>query len=779
MYCSDPENTFQINQCPINKHNLAAMLCLFAGEHATPSGLGAAAQTAEPEQASPAMGQVAASKGASSAQRPTSAGKGRSKKPLLTATGNPTSAEAKAPPKGTQMPPSPFAAAAGTSRPDSSSAAQKVASPPNASSRSLSQSASFPSRGTGSLPLTVAPSTTSPRVPSQALTYPTRGPQSLQAGPQSPTRGPLSPPRGPLSPPRGPQSATRAPQSPTRAPMLSVTRSKRGPHSPPAQPTLTEQPSSNSRLTLRPSSSDASKEPSAAQIENTTAAGKVSSQHIRDQSQTQAASDRQNPSKHRRLVKAGSMVKETAAEAPAAAPASTEARPVVKPAAVGGLAFVPLPKPKPVEKLPTEEELRLADEEAPYQQEPFGTGRFSTAPAGRFGSAPSSRAAPVLGSAAQLLRAGEFASNQPHTASNAHRAVSHMTESHSARCHLSPSEANIRPQSGYRVSTSPLSPAQSEADQDVSQGPVSTAPGNHASGASQPHSPLSWPMGHSPWAPAQQPQTGQPAAAPATLDKAQSDTAAAVEQPQASQHLSQQGKAEGKQLPGEGQSHGSMLSSRQSASASQRQQDRHGERPFGFTTFTAEAGVTTQSSKSQSQACNELGTLQSHGSPQIPGDRPQGAPQDPRKHSVSLLLHPEGSHQQGHQYDQGTSEQQPHQPGSSQQQIQGKSRQQPRDLHGSSRQDSRHRSQSQGSQAFSEAPDQAMSFGMKRSVPACAEPEMLRMKLQYRWGLGSFSGGYLDLQAFIWSTDTVGRSWNAAGKVCCLMSCISVSYSAF
>ena len=770
-------------------------LRLDAGEHVTPSGLVEEDQTAEAEQASPAKGQVAAPKHVSSAHRFTSAGKGCSKEPLLTATGNPAPEEAKALPKGSQLLPSPFAAAAGTSQPDSSSAAQKAASLPKpsaAASGSPSHSLRLPSSGAESVPLAVASSITSPRAASQALTSPTRGPQSPQRGPQSPQKGPqspqsvpqsppwepLSPPRkiqspqrGPQSPPRGPQSPQRRPQSPPRAPLSSHMRSERGLTSTPAPPTLTELLPTRS-LPLRHSSSDASrpaKELSAAQADVIPAKGKVSSL-TSYQSQTQPASDRQNPLKRKRLVKAGSMVNKRVAEAPAAAPASAVAKPLVKPAAVGGLASVPLPKPKPQEKLPTEQELQLLDEDAPYQPQRFA-GRFGATLAGRFGSALPARATTVPGTAAQLLRAGHFAPNQPHTASNTRRADSlsspvHMSEPDSAHGCVSPTEADIRPQSGYRVSSSPLLPAQSEPDQDVTQGPGSRPPAVHASGASQLLSPSSWPMGYSPWAPDQQPKLGQPAAAPALLDKAQSGTAAAVEQQQTSQRLSQHGKTEGKQLADVGQSQGAALASHQSTSASQRQQGRRWEYPLSSAPTTAEPGVASQSDRIQSQAGNNLGTLQSQGSLQIPGDPPQRPPQDPRKQSGSLPLHHEGSHQPGHQHDQGSSEQRLHQPRPSQQQLQGSSRQQPQHLHGSSRQGLRHRSQSQGSQAFSDAPEQAVSYGMKRSAPARAEPEMLRIKLQYRWGRGSFASGCLDLQAHIWLTDTVGRFWNAAGKVC-------------
>lgn len=425
-----------------------------------------------------------------------------------------------------------------------------------------------------------------------------------------------------------------------------------------------------------------------------TAAGKFTPL-AREQSQTQAASDRKASLKRKRLVKAGDVVKKRAAELPAAVPASTEAKTLVRSAAVGGLALVPLP-PKPQEKVQTEEE---PEEDAPYWQEPFGTafsGPLGTASSGHF------RAGPALSNAAKLLRAGHYAPSQPGLVLNSPEhplsTTSHVPGPDSSPSQAAAAVAIPRPQSGYGSSLP----------------------------ADEPHLPV-----------AQHP-----------------------------------------------------LSTEQASAQRQQQQQQHSWGMYEHP--RSQLSELTQRPSMPQLPGPDVRTLQSQRSFTGPRAGPQQPPQDPRKQPTNASLAPQGSHLQNAQGsseqpppDQGAYSQQPHdlqsqaqhymQGHASEQPLheqghvqeqpchqQGSPRPQSQQLKGRSRHESRHRSHSQTSQAASETPSQAVSFGVKRSLPVPVEPVKIRTNLGYRWG--SHVQGSVDLDALCWATDTVGKTWDAAGK---------------
>ena len=588
------------------------------------------------------------------------------------------SPEAKAAPQGLKLPPSPFAAVAG--------------SPPQGV-RSPSRGVQSPSRG--------------PQSPHRGMPSPTRGPQSPHRGIQSPTRAPQSPHRGLQSPTRGPQSPTREPQSPHRV----VQSPQRGPRSPQggSHRSLGSTPHPSTLMQNlpqsppRPSSSDAAK---LATDRDPLQASK-GSLPTEESFQTQPASDRQNPLKRKRLVKAGEVVKKRAAEVPAAVKASTEAKPSAKSAGVGGLALVPLP-PKLQEKVVTEEELMLLDEDAPYRQEPLcpaSSGQFSAASSGQF------RPGSSLGKAAKLLRAGQFAANQPRAVVNSPEqpfsSPTHMPYPDSTPSHTAAADANPRPQSGYGMSTSALPALPSEPNEDL---PV----------------------------------------------------------------------------PGHTELH--PLSSEQTSAQQQQeqQQQQQQQQPWGMQAdFRAQPKESTQKGWLPPPPWPQQHTLRSQGSFTGARNGPKGPPQDPRRQPKDVSLAPQGSHQQS---AQGTSEQQPHDQeaiqrpsthqshdlqhtdhpqGQDQEQPshqEGTSREQPQQLHSSYRHKPRPRSQTKASQSASESQSQALSFGVKCSLPVSGDPVKMRLKLSYRWGKGSHVNDSLDLQAQCWSTDIIGKIWNAAGE---------------
>ena len=571
---------------------------------------------------------------------------------------------------------------------------QKLKLPPSPFAeavRSPTHGAKSPSRGVQS--------------PTQDPQSPTKRPQSPQSGVHSPTRGLQSPPeglhsspRGPQAPHRGVQSPIRTPQSPNRgvqSPTRRLQSPPRDPKSPQKEPQALPGSFSNPSALMpdlphspaNPSSSDAAKlvnDKNLMQGNGLPAVASKVSAPAREQSQTQPASDRQTPLKRKRLVKAGEVVKKRAAEVSAAVPASTEAKPLVRSAAVGGLALVPLP-PKLQEKVQTEEEL---DEDAPYWQEPpwpRSAGQFGTASSGHF------RPGPTLSNAAKLLRAGHFAPSQPRPISNSpgHPLSTpiHVAGPDSSPSQTAAADAIPGPQSGYGMSTSSLPALPSEPDQDL---PV---PGQVAQ--------------HS-WGMHEHPET-RPS------ESAQKAWMPLLPHP-------------------------------------------------------------------------ELRNLQSQGSFTGPRDGPQKPPQDPRKQLTNTSHAPQARHLQNAQGsseqpppDQDTLAQQPfglqsqahvlehvsEQPHDVQGHVQeqrchqqGTSRPQSQHLQGSSRHSFCHRSHS----PTSESPSQAVSFGVKRPLPVPVEPETIRMLLGYKWGKGNPVQGSIELEALCWSTDTVGKTWDAAGK---------------
>ena len=589
---------------------------------------------------------------------------------------------------------------------------QKLKLPPSP----FAEAARIPTHGVRPPSRGVQPPTKGPQPPESGVQSPTRGLQSSLGGFQSPPRGSQSPHRVVQSPIRTPQSPNRGVQSPTRrlqSPPRDPKSPQRGPQKLPGSfpnpsavmPDLPQSPA-------RPSSSDAAKLTEYKDLVQgdgfPTLASKISAP-AREQPQMQPALDRQTPLKRKRLVKAGDILKKRAAEVSAAVPAATEAKPLVRSAAVGGLALVPLP-PKLHEKVQTEEEL---DEDAPYWQEPLGprtSGQGGTASSGHF------RSGPVLSIAARLLRAGHFAPSQfraiPNSPEHPFGTSTHVPGPDSSPSQTAAGDAISRPQSGNDMSTSSLPAPPSEPNQDL-------------------------------------PVPGQVAQHPLSTEQA-----SAQEQQQQQPQQQQQHCRGMHEHPG------------------------------------------THSSESTEKAWMpllpgpELRTLQSQRSITGPRDGPQKPPQDPRKQLTRASLAPQGSHLQNAQGsleqpppDQDASCQQPHDLQSQTQRhvlghaseqphhVQGHVQEQPCHQQGSSRPQSqhpqgrsrhnfRHRSHSQAS----ETPSQALSFGVKRPLPVPAEPVTVRMRLGYKWGKGNPVQGSLDLEALCWSTDTVGKTWDAAGK---------------
>lgn len=599
-----------------------------------------------------------------------------------------------------------------------------------------------------------------------------QGPQpglgSRPQGPQSPHRGVQSPPRSPASPQRGPHRVSGSPSIPTQPPQ-----------SPP-----------------RPSPSKLANDRRSLQLENAAAATKVSSltkekapaQPTREQAQTQAAPDRQNPLKRKRLVKAGDLVKKRATEVPAAVPASSQVKPSVKSAGVGGLALVPLPKPKLPEKLLTNEDLRLMDDDAPYWQEPLQgntpSGHLSAAASGHFKSGP------ALSNAAKFLRAGQFAPNQPRASTNNPRHLS-GTPGHVADPDSTPSLAaaagtdpRVQPQSGNPMPASSLLALPSKSHHDLGYRADSALAARHSlnsepvSQQQQQQQQHRWGMQEHPRADVQLPQTtGQhPRAA---------DRSPALP----GHHPSQHAAARDSQHPDAGGSQRPPMAPVLPMSPFQRLQDNPQNLPQRLVTQPNEG---TQPNESIQQDTLPLPppehlSLQSRGSFTGPMVGPTNPPQDPRRQQTTAHAPLQGSHQQN---AQASSEQPAHNQGQDTRQqqslheqrrpeqhadaVQGHLLDQPQHQQGSSRQRSLHpqgslmqqprHSVSQASQAGSESSTQAVSFGMKRSLPVSGEPVKIRTQLKYRWGKGSSVRGYLDLQAFCWSTGTVGKAWHAAGK---------------
>ena len=588
-----------------------------------------------------------------------------------------------------ELPPSPFAEAA----------------------RSPTQGMRSPSRGFQSpIPGPQSP-TQRPQMPQRGVQSPTRGLQSSPRGFPSPHRGFQSPHRGIQSPTRAPQSPTRGPQSPVRNPKSPEGGSQKlpGPFSNPSS-LIHDLPQSPARPSS-PNPAELVKDKTLMQGDAAlTAASKVSIP-AREESQTQAASDRHTPLKRKRLVKAGELVKKRAAdESAAAVSASTEAHPLVRSATVGGLALVPLP-PKLQEKVWTEEEL---DEDAPYWQEPLGlrsSGQFGTASSGHFISGP------TLSNAAKLLRAGQFVPSHPRAVGNSPEhpfsAPGHVSSPDSSPSQTAAADTVPQPQSSCDMSTSSLPVIPSEPNQDL-------------------------------------------------------------------------------RVSGQGALH---LSGTEQASA-QRQQEQQQQQP----SWGLHEHLRPQPSESTQKAWlhplprSDPRILQSQGSFTDPEDGPRKPPQDPRKPPTNASLAPQGSHLQNpegssdqpptdpdtdlQQPRDGQSQAQRHWPGHTSEQPhhaqghvqeqpcyqQGSSRLQSQQLQGRSRQESRHRSHFQTSQAPLETPAEAVCFGVKSHLPVAVEPVKMRMTIGYRWGKGSHVQGSLDLQALCWSTDTVGKTWAAAGK---------------
>ena len=188
------------------------------------------------------------------------------------------------------------------------------------------------------------------------------------------------------------------------------------------------------------------------------------------------------PLKRKRLVKAGESVKRRAVESLPAPAASPEAAPAVKPAGVGGLAFVPLPKPK------QPKELHMPDEDAPYWFGHFGAA-FGPQGTGHPGTALAPRNDRVLSNAAQYLRAGQPAVNQTRAVAQS-PSYSFGSPDHvslASPTHMSRAESGHAKQSGYAMSPGG-SPTHSMTDQDAGQASKASVPMQaalHASGHAQ------------------------------------------------------------------------------------------------------------------------------------------------------------------------------------------------------------------------------------------------------------------------------------------------------
>ncbi len=63
-----------------------------------------------------------------------------------------------------------------------------------------------------------------------------------------------------------------------------------------------------------------------------------------------------------------------------------------------------------------------------------------------------------------------------------------------------------------------------------------------------------------------------------------------------------------------------------------------------------------------------------------------------------------------------------------------------------------------------EADSQVPTFGMLRASPISAQPQSVRMKLSYKWGTNSCVSGLLDLVAYRWSTNRMGKLWQSKGQ---------------
>ena len=580
--------------------------------------------------------------------------------------------------------------------------------------RPQSRSSALPAQGAVPQGLTPpsSPFAEAARIPTQVgVRSPPRGAQSPTRGPQSPTRVHQSPSRGPQSPQRGLQSPTRGPQSPHRG----LQSPQRGPQTLLASTSSLSAPMQDfPHSPARPSSSDAAKP---AKNRNQVQGGIPPTAAGKEEPQTQPAMDRPTPSlKRRRLIKAGELVKKRAAEGPAAAvPASSGAQPVVRGAGVGGLALVPLP-PKLQQKVQTEAELMLLDEDAPYWQEPAPSGQYGAAPSGRFESQP------VLGNAARLLRASYHGPtmpgavpNSPEHPSNAPR---YMPDSDLSLVQAAAAAAVPGAQSGYGMSTSVLPALSSEPSQhlpaagQVAQHPLST---EHTSTQQQQQQQHSWGMHEQPSA--------------QLSESTQKGWMPPLPRPKLHTLQSQGGSTGPRDGPQDPRRHPTKSSS--ALHVGTHQQNAH---------------------CSSEQPPSDLGTN---------SQQPSHIDSRTQHHADSVQGH---APEQPHQVPGHVQEQPCHQQGSSSQQTQ--------QLQGRSQHRSRHRSHSQTSQASSQvpsqaaadAPSQALSFGVKRPVPVSAEPVRVRTNLGYKWGDGSQVQGSIQLEALCWSTHTIGKNWNAMGR---------------
>lgn len=73
-------------------------------------------------------------------------------------------------------------------------------------------------------------------------------------------------------------------------------------------------------------------------------------------------------------------------------------------------------------------------------------------------------------------------------------------------------------------------------------------------------------------------------------------------------------------------------------------------------------------------------------------------------------------------------------------------------------------------------------FGVLRPTPISAQPQSVRVKLSYKWGAQSAVSGLLDLMAYSWSINRMGKKWSAAGEIprciaVTLQDCLPVSFS--
>lgn len=599
------------------------------------------------------------------------------------------------------------------------------------------------------------------------------------AAAQGPQPGLGSPPQGPQSPHRDVQSPARSHASP-----------QRGSHRVPGSTSISTQPPQSPP---QPSASKLASERRSLQLENAAAATKVSSptqekaqaQPTKEQAQTQAAPDRQTPLKRKRLVRAFDLVKKRATEVPAALPASTEVKPSVKSASVGGLALVPLPQPKLHEKALTNEELRLLDDDAPYWQEPLQSntlsGHLSAASSGHLKSGP------ALSSAAKYLRAGQFAPNEPRASANTPRhpfgTPGHVANPDSRPSHAAAAgtDPRVQLQSGNPMPASSLLALPSKSHQDLGF----RAEPALAAGRSLRSEPVSqqqqqqhwWGMQQHPRGDAQCPQT-------TGRHRQAADRSPALPGHHPSQHAAAKDShlpdAVGFQLP--------LMAPGLPVSPFQRLQDNPHSLPKGLVTQPNEGTQLNESTQQDTLSLPppEQLSLQSRGSFTGPRVGPNKPPQDPRRQLTTAHPALQGSSQQNteaipeqpahndqdtHQHQSWHEQSQPKQHADA---VQGHLLDQPQHQQGSSRQRSLHpqgtfvqqprHSVSQASQAGSESSTQAVLFGMKRSLPVSAEPVKIRTRLSYCWGKGSHVCGYLDLQAFCWSTDTVGKAWHAAGK---------------